>query len=416
VSTTLDRTTQRLLRDTAPQVLGILTRRYRDFSAVEDALQEALIAAAAQWPSEGVPHNPRAWLLHVATRRLTDQIRAEAARRRREAHVVSLIPDTLQLTLLDDEPKPEDDALELLFLSCHPALTQSSAIALTLRAVGGLTTREIASAFLVPEATMAQRISRAKQTLKTEGASFAELTASERALRVPAVAHVLYLIFNEGYAASTGDELIRLDLSNEALRLGRMLHERLPDDSEVAGLFALLLLTDARRRARTGPAGELIPLDEQDRSLWDRAAIAEGVALVTEHLPKAHGEYLMQAAIAAVHDRAPSTDETDWEDILGLYGVLLLRGDNPMVALNHAIALAMVQGPRAGLARLDELARDPRLAEHYRLQAVKGHLLERAGDLAGAMTCYRLAASLTSSTAERDYLFGRVARIEARAS
>lgn len=408
----LDRTTQRLLRDTAPQVLGILTRRYRDFSAVEDALQEALIAAAAQWPEGGVPNNPRAWLLHVATRRLTDQIRAEAARRRREAYVVSLIPDTLQLT--EHELEGEGDALELLFLSCHPALTESSAIALTLRAVGGLTTREIANAFFVPEATMAQRISRAKQTLKAEGASFGALTADERSARVSAVAHVLYLIFNEGYAASSGDELIRLDLSNEALRLTRMLHAHLPDDREIAGLLALMLLTDARRRARTGPAGELIPLDEQDRSLWDRAAIAEGIALVTAHLPKGPGEYLLQAAIAAVHDRAPSAAETDWEDILGLYSVLLSRGDNPMVALNHAIALAMVQGPHAGLARLDELERDPRLAEHYRLQAVRGHLLERAGEREAAMACYRRAASLTLSTAERDYLLSRLARLEAR--
>jgi RNA polymerase sigma factor (sigma-70 family) len=413
VSSTLERSTQRLLRDTAPQVLGILSRRYRDFSAVEDALQEALIAAAAQWPGEGVPLNPRAWLLHVATRRLTDQIRAEASRKRREAYVVSLIPDALQLTL-EDELQPQDDALELLFLSCHPALTQGSAIALTLRAVGGLSTREIASAFLVPEATLAQRISRAKHTLKTAGATFAGLIPSERAARLPAVAHVLYLIFNEGYAASGGDDLIRLDLSNEALRLTRMLYTHFPESSDIAGLLALMLLTDARRHARTGPAGQLIPLDEQDRSLWDREAIAEGIALVTEHLPNAQSEYLLQAAIAAVHDQAPSADETDWEDILGLYGVLMLLGDSPMVALNHAIALAMVQGPRAGLARLDELARDPRLAEHYRLQAVKGHLLERADDSAGAVLCYRRAATLTLSTAERDYLIGRVARIESR--
>ncbi len=408
---TLPRSTQRLLREMAPQVLGILTRRYRDFCAVEDALQEALIAAAVQWPGEGVPNNPRAWLLHVATRKLTDQIRAEAARRQREAYVVSLVPDTLQFA---DEPAPYDDGLALLFLSCHPALTPSSAIALTLRAVGGLTTREIASAFMVPEATMAQRISRAKQRLNAVGATFAELAPSESAARLPTVAHVLYLIFNEGYAASGGDDLIRLDLCNEALRLTRMLHEQVPESSDVAGLLALMLLTDARRRTRTGPAGELIPLDEQDRALWDRAAIDEGVALVAEHLPRAPGEYLLQAAIAAVHDRAPSAEETDWEDILGLYGVLMRLGNNPMVALNHAIALAMVQGPQAGLERLGELARDPRLAQHYRLQAVKGHLLERAGELAAAMSCYRRAASLTMSTAERDYLINRVARIEAR--
>lgn len=403
---------QRLLRDLAPQVLGILTRRYKDFSAVEDALQEALMAAAAQWPSAGIPNNPRAWLVHVTTRRLTDQIRAEAARKRREAHVISLIPDSLQLSMLDEEPASCDDTLELLFLSCHPALTQASAIALTLRAVGGLTTREIASAFLVPEATMAQRISRAKQTLKEAGASFGELAPEERAQRLPLVMHVLYLVFNEGYAASSGDDLIRLDLSNEALRLVRILHQHLPQHHEVAGLLALLLLTDARRRARTGPAGELIPLDEQDRSLWDREAIAEGIALVTQHLPYAQGDYLLQAAVAAAHDQAPSAEETNWEDIMGLYGVMLARADNPMVALNHAIAYAMVHGPAAGLKRLDQLAQDPRLSNHYRLIAARAHLHERASNPAAAISCYRQAASLTLSTTERDYLYARAARLE----
>ena len=401
----------RLLRDLTPQVLGVLTRRYSDFAAVEDAVQEALIAAFSQWADEGVPNNPRAWLLHVSTRRLTDQIRSEAARRRREAHVISLIPDSLQLSMTD-ERAAEDDALDLLFLACHPVLTHASAIALTLRAVGGLTTREIANAFIVPEATMAQRISRAKQTLKTEGADFSELTAAERALRLPAVMHVLYLVFNEGYSASVGDSLIRLDLSNEALRLTRILHQLLPEHHEVAGLLALMLLTDARRRARTGPAGELIPLDEQDRSLWDRSAIAEGVALVAEHLPHAQGDYLLQAAIAAAHDQAASAETTRWQDILGFYGVMLQRSDNAMVALNHAIAFAMVHGPQAGLARLAELARDPRLSQHYRLQAARAHLLERAGDLTAAVGCYRQAASQTASSAERDYLYARAARIE----
>lgn len=403
--------TQRLLRDLTPQVLGVLTRRYSDFAAVEDAVQEALIAAFSQWPNEGVPNNPRAWLLHVATRRLTDQIRAESARRRREAYVISLIPDSLQMTMTDERAEA-DDALDLLFLSCHPVLTHASAIALTLRAVGGLTTREIANAFLVPEATMAQRISRAKQTLKAEGASFAELSEVERATRLPLVMHVLYLVFNEGYSASVGDELIRLDLSNEALRLTRILHQQLPDHHELAGLLALMLLTDARRRARTGPAGELIPLDEQDRSLWDRAAIAEGVALVSQHLPHAQGDYLLQAAIAAAHDQAPSAEATSWQDIVSYYGAILQRSDNPMVALNHAIAFAMVHGPKAGLARLNELANDPRLSQHYRLQAARAHLLERAGDHAAAVDCYRRAASLTLSTAERDYLYARAARLE----
>jgi RNA polymerase sigma factor (sigma-70 family) len=403
--------TQRLLRDLTPQVLGVLTRRYRDFAAVEDAVQEALIAAFSQWANEGVPNNPRAWLLHVATRRLTDQIRSEAARRRREAHVISLIPDSLQLSM-SDETAAEDDALDLLFLSCHPVLTHASAIALTLRVAGGLTTREIANAFMVPEATMAQRISRAKQTLKAEGAGFGELTPAERAMRLPVVLHVLYLVFNEGYSASVGDDLIRLDLSNEALRLARILYQLLPEHHEVAGLLALMLLTDARRVARTGPAGELIPLDEQDRSLWDQRAIAEGVAIVREHLPKAQGDYLLQAAIAAAHDQAASTDSTNWQEILGFYSVLLRRNDNAMLALNHAIAFAMVNGPQAGLARLSELAKDPRLSQHYRLQAARAHLLERAGDFTAAVGCYRQAASATASTAERDYLYARAARIE----
>jgi predicted RNA polymerase sigma factor len=313
---------------------------------------------------------------------------------------------------MTDERAAEDDALDLLFLSCHPLLTHASAIALTLRAVGGLTTREIANAFLVPEATMAQRISRAKQTLKAEGAGFGELSPTERAERLPVVMHVLYLVFNEGYSASVGDELIRLDLSNEALRLARILYQQLPEHHEVAGLLALMLLTDARRRARTGPAGELIPLDEQDRSLWDQSAIAEGVALVDAHLPRAQGDYLLQAAIAAAHDRAPSAEATNWRAILGYYSVMLQRSDNPMLALNHAIAFAMVQGPVAGLARLGELAQDPRLSEHYRLHAARAHLLERAGDLPAAVGCYRHAASLTASTAERDYLYARAARIE----
>lgn len=409
--------TLRLLRDLAPQVLGVVVRRFGDFGDSEDAVQEALLAAATQWPAEGVPDNPRAWLVHVAARRLTDLARAESSRRRREAIVVSLVPPEDQLALAPDEADAaeRDDTLDLLFMCCHPSLTPPSSIALTLRAVGGLTTAEIARAFMVPEATMAQRISRAKQTIKASGVRFTEPLADERAAPLGAVTHSLYLVFNEGYTASSGDSLHRTDLSAEAIRLARMLHRAAPDDPEVAGLLALMLLTDARREARTGPSGELVPLDEQDRTRWDRAAIAEGVALVTSALAKgAVGPYQVQAAIAAVHDEASSTDDTDWAEIAGLYALLLRMSDNPMVALNHAVAVAMVRGPAAGLERLDALAGDPRLADHHRLHAVRAHLLERAGDRAGAAAAYLRAAGLTTSAPERGYLLTRAARLDGR--
>jgi len=410
----LDARVRHLLRDLAPQVLGAIVRRFGDFDASEDAVQEALIAAATQWPRDGVPDNPRAWLVHVAARRIADHVRAEAARRRREAFVVSLVPPEEQLALAPDEAEgvEEDDTLDLLFMCCHPVLSPSSAIALTLRAVGGLTTAEIARAFLVQEATMAQRISRAKQTIKASGVRLERPTPKERAARLGNVMHVLYLVFNEGYTASSGPELVRTDLSAEAIRLTRMLRRLVPDDPEVTELLALMLLTDARRAARTGPAGELVPLDQQDRSLWDRAAIEEGIALVTEALPRgAVGPYQVQAAIAAVHDEAESVEATDWPQILGLYGLLLRMSDSPMVALNHAVAIAMVHGPAAGLERLDAVAHDPRIAGHHRLDAVRAHLLERAGERDGAIAHYLRAAEKTASIAERDYLLGQAARL-----
>jgi len=405
-----------MLRELAPQVLGAVIRRFRDFAASEDAVQEALIVAAARWPQGGVPEDPRAWLIRVAARRMVDHVRAETARRRREELVVSLVPPEEQLALGpdDDAAKAGDDALLLLFMCCHPALSTPTAIALTLRAVGGLTTAEIARAFLVPEATMAQRISRAKQTIGDSGVPFERPAPEDAARRLGAVLHVLYLIFSEGYAASSGERLQRTDLSGEALRLARMLHGLVPEDTEAAGLLALMLLTDARRAARTGPDGELIPLDEQDRSRWERAAIAEGVALLEATLPRgAVGPYQLQAAIAAVHDEASSTAETDWPQILALYGLLQKMSDNPMVALNGAVAAAMVHGPAAGLARLDELAKDPRLVEHHRLDAVRAHLLERAGDIDGAIAGYRRAAARTTSLPERSYLLERAARLGA---
>jgi len=412
-------TGEHLLRELAPQVLGAVVRRFGDFSAAEDAVQEALTAAAMQWRDAGVPDNPRAWLIHVAGRRMSDHLRAELARRRREtALVMEAPPDEQVVPALDartEDPAEQDDTLILLFMCCHSALTRSSAIALTLRAVGGLTTGEIANAFLVPEATMAQRISRAKQSIKKAGLRFRMPTDSERAERLGAVLHVLYLVFNEGYASSAGPSLQRTDLSSEAMRLARAVHNLLPKDGEAAGLLALMLLTDARRTARTGPDGELIPLDEQDRSLWDRAAIAEGVALITETLSRGSiGAYQLQAAIAAVHGEAERAADTDWPQILALYGLLKHMSDNPMVALNHAIAAAMVHGPAAGLELLKSLDADTRLADNHRLDAVRAHLFEMAGDRDTAMAHYRAAANRTSSIPERDYLIMKAARLGAK--
>ena len=412
----LDSTALHLLRELAPQVLGVVARRYGDFPAAEDAVQEALIAAAMQWPVAGIPTNPRGWLFQVAVRRMNDYLRSERARRRRE--------DVVATERSADEPfapPPDseigvdrDDTLVLLFMCCHPALTPASAIALTLRAVGGLTTAEIANAFLVPEATMAQRISRAKQSIKASNVPFSMPTDRERAERLGAVLHVLYLIFSEGYTSSIGPSLHRPDLSNEAIRLTRVVHGLLPDDGEVAGLLALMLLTDARRAARTGASGELIPLDEQDRTLWDQRLIAEGIALVSDALSKGSvGSYQLQAAIAAVHDEAARVEDTDWPQILALYGLLKRMSDNPMVALNHAIAAAMVHGPVVGLELLTALDGDRRMGGHYRLDAVRAHLLEMAGDYERAIAHFRAAAERTTSIPERNYLTAKAARLAA---
>lgn len=401
---------EQFLRELTPQVLGTVVRRFHDFPAAEDAVQEASLAAALQWPREGVPNNPRAWLTQVAFRRMADQVRRDSARRSRESELIHEQPSITELTL--DSSSEEDDTLVLLFMCCHPALTPSSAIALTLRAVGGLTTTEIAHAFLVPEATMAQRISRAKQTIKSSGIPFQLPTPEERAQRLRAVLHVLYLIFNEGYTTSAGPDLQRTDLSQEAIRLTRLVHERQPDDTEVAGLLALMLLTDARRTARTTADGELVPLAEQDRTLWNAEQIAEGVALISATLPKGSvGPYQLQAAIAAVHDEAARTEETDWPQILALYEVLKRMSDNPMVRLNHAVAAAMVHGPAKGLELLDELESDTRVANHHRLHAVRAHLFELSGDREQAISNYRAAAARTASLPERNYLLTKAARL-----
>ncbi|HEV2311001.1 MAG TPA: DUF6596 domain-containing protein [Acidimicrobiia bacterium] len=399
-------TTEGLLRELAPQVLGVVVRRYGHFADAEDAVQEALLAAAASWPAGGLPTNPRAWLIRVASRRMAEQFRRDEARRRRELVAASWS------STRPDRTSGWDDTLILMFMCCHPSLTPGAAIPLTLRAVGGLTTREIAAAFLVPEPTMAQRISRAKATIKGSADPFALPAPDVRTDRLRSVLHVLYLLFNEGYATSSGPDLARTDLSTEAIRLTRTVRAALPDDAEVAGLLALMLLTDARRPARTDASGELVPLAEQDRGRWDRALIDEGTALIDAVLTWGRvGEYQVQAAIAAVHDRAASDAATDWPEILSLYGLLERMTGNPMVTLNRAVAVAMVEGPRAGLAVLDGLA--DRLGDHQRFHAVRAHLLGRAGETQAAIDEFRDAAARATNERERNYLIAEAARLGA---
>jgi len=395
-----------LLRGLAPHVLGALVRRYGHFDSCEDAVQEAMLAAAVQWPDQGVPQNPRGWLVTVASRRVTDQLRSDHARRRREDTTAAFAPRD------ESEVPDRDDTLALLFLCCHPALSPASQLALTLRAVGGLTTAQIASAFLVPEATMAQRISRAKQAISGSGFDFSLPSAAERTERLHTVLHVLYLIFNEGYTASGGDTLTVPALSQEAIRLTRWLRRLLPDDGEVAALLALMLLTDARRPARTRPDGALVPLAEQDRRRWDQEMIAEGTALISATLPRGEvGPYQLQAAIAAVHDEAKTMADTDWPQILGLYDLLEIVAPNPFTSLNRAVAVAMVRGPRAGLEIIAELEADKRMARHHRLLATRAHLHELAGDAAAAAAGYLAAARRATSLPERRYLALQAARL-----
>jgi RNA polymerase sigma factor (sigma-70 family) len=388
-------------------------RRFDDFAACEDAVQEALLAAATQWPRTGTPDEPRAWLIRVASRRMIDHLRGEAARRRREAEVArEEARETAPALDVEATVPHSDDRLILLFMCCHESLTPASAIALTLRAVGGLTTAEIASAFMVPEATMGQRISRAKRTIRESGVPFRLPVSEERSRRLGTLLHALYLMFNEGYTSSFGPTLQRSELTAEAIRLARAVYADLPADPEVGGLLALMLLTDSRRAARTGPGGELIPLTQQDRGRWDRDAIEEGTVLLDAAMARGRvGPYQLQAAIAALHDAADSVEETDWPQILALYGVLERMSDNPMVTLNRAVATAMVHGPSAGLALLDALADDRHLGAHHRLDAVRAHLLELAGDAEAARRHYRMAASRATNAPERDYLLTRAARL-----
>ncbi len=405
--------TEDLLRRLAPQVLGAVVRRYGHFGTAEDAVQEALLAAAAQWPAEGIPGNPRGWLITVASRRLTDLLRSDQARQRREETAArQMLPGEWLAPPADSPAAGSDDTLILLFLCCHPALSPAGQIALTLRAVGGLTTTEIARAFLVPEGTMTRRITRAKQHIAGSGVPFRMPAGPERGRRLSVVLHVLYLIFTEGYASTSGPGLLRPGLSAEAIRLARLAHRLLPGDAEVAGLLALMLLTDARRPARTGPDGELIPLAEQDRRRWDAGAIAAGVALLTGALARGEpGPYQLQAAIAAVHDEAGSAEATDWPQILALYELLRRAADSPVVALNHAVAAAMVRGPQAGLDLLRPLEADQRLAAGHRLLTVRAHLLEMAGQRAAACECYQAAAGRTASLPQQRYLNARAVRL-----
>ena len=413
---TTQRDVEHLLRDLAPQVLSTLVRRHARFDACEDAVQEALLAAATRWPAEGVPDNPRAWLIAVARRRLIDEVRSEQARRQREEAAARLAAsDQPSVPAPDEYQRPQhDDTLTLLFLCCHPVLTPASQIALALRAVGGLTTAQIARAFLVPEATMAQRISRAKQTIRASGIPFEMPPEAQRADRIRVVLHVLYLVFNEGYTATSGPHLQRTELAEEAIRIARMVHRLLPADGEVAGLLALMLLTHARRAARTAPDGSLVLLAEQDRELWDRVAIDEGVALVAKALARGPlGPYQLQAAIAAVHAEAPRAEDTDWREIVALYELLERIAPSPVFTLNRTVAVAMVRGPRAGLDLLATMEADDRLTRHHYLGAVRARLLEMAGDRAAAQDAYRLAARRATSLPEKRYLESRAARLDA---
>ncbi|MBE1502086.1 RNA polymerase sigma factor (sigma-70 family) [Amycolatopsis lexingtonensis] len=400
-----------VLRPLVPQVLGALVRRYGQFDACEDAVQEALLAASEQWPAEGVPDNPRSWLITVATRRLTDLWRSESARRRREETVAVREPAPVVAGPGEERPADSDDTLTLLFLCCHPAVSPPSQVALTLRAVGGLTTAQIASAFLVPESTMTRRITRAKESIAAAGSTFAEPSPEDFPERLRVVLQVLYLIFNEGYTATSGEDLLRVELAAEAIRLTRAVRALIPGEGEVAGLLALMLLTDARRAARTGPGGELVPLPEQDRTRWDAAMIAEGVELVRAVLGRGPiGPYQVQAAIAALHDEAPSTETTDWPQIVELYGVLEELMPGPVVTVNRAVAVAQVSGPAAGLELLDGVD------VAHRADAVRAHLLEEAGRPAEAREFYLRAAKRTESGPERRYLQAKADRLAADGS
>lgn len=407
-----------VLRELAPRVLGALTRRCGNFATAEDALAEALLAAVVAWKDDGLPGNPAGWVFEVAIRKLADLRRNDSARDRREQ---SAAIDADAITSADferaDFVEDPGDVLRSIFLCCHPAIAVEQAIALTLRAIGGLTTAEIAHAFLVPETTLAQRISRAKEKLRSEGATFELPVGAERRERLGIVGHVLYLLYNEGHTASSGERLQRPVLASEAIRLARLLHRLVPDDRETAGLLALLLLTDSRRDTRTNEDGALIPLDQQDRSRWDRAQIAEGLAILDAILPHTAfhqdaGRFQIEAAISALHASAPSFDATDWRGVLRLYDQWLRLHDHPLVALQRPIAIAMIEGPAAGLAELAKLESNTHLAGTFRFETVRAHLLERAGQIPAAIASFRAAAAMAKNAAERAFLERKIAQLE----
>lgn len=398
-----------ILREHAPRVLGALLRRYGGLDSCEDAVQEALLAAVKSWPHDGVPDNPFGWLYAVGSRRVVDIARSDTARRARELTHARL----QQTAAVEPVPEAQDDSLELLLLCCHPVLSPASSIALTLRAVAGLTTGEIARAFLVPETTMARRITRAKEAIHAAGASFPEPEPPQRAVRLASALHVLYLLFNEGYAASSGERLIRPDLAAEAIRLTRMAHRAAPQAPEAAGLLALMLLAEARGAARLDDGGDIVTIDQQDRSRWDRSLIAEGVALAEQALASGPvGPYQLLAAISALHSEAATVEETDWPQILALYELLDRVAPNPMASLGRAVALAEVRGPDAALALLAELAKDPRLAEHHRFLATRAHVLTRLGERSAARTEWARAAASAGNAVERRWLEARATRLE----
>ncbi len=399
-------------RACAPRVLGALVRRYGHFDAAEDALQEALVAAARQWPDEGMPDDPKAWLIRVASRRLVDRMRADGARARREERAGrGAATSRLDGVASEDASVERDDTLALMLLCCHPSLSRPSQVALTLRAVAGLTTAQIARSFLVPESTLAQRIVRAKARLEAVSDPFRLPPVAEMPARVAAVAHVLYVVFTEGHTATTGGGLTAPSLGAEAIRLARELHRSLPDDSEVSGLLALMLLTDARRGARTTTDGSFIPLAEQDRERWNRGQIAEGVALVEAALPSGPvGPYQLQAAIAAVHDEAVSAEATDWAQIEQLYEMLERIAPGPIVTLNRAVAVAEARGPLAAMELIEPLLDDRRLRHTHRLHAVHAHLLELAGRTDDARAAYLLAARQATSIPEQRHLLAAARR------
>jgi RNA polymerase sigma-70 factor (ECF subfamily) len=403
---------EQVFREEYGRIIATLIRQSGSFDLAEEALNEAFLSAAASWERDGPPRNPGAWLTTVAHRRLLDAIRRDKTRTDKQPEVeyeTTRLQPYAEPASIEETVEYPDDRLRLIFTCCHPSLSRDAQVALTLRTLGGLTTTEIAHAFLLPEPTLAQRLVRAKQKIRVAGIPY-EIPSVERLNdRLAAVQAVLYLIFNEGYAASAGADLVRNDLCAEAIRLARVLRELLPNEPENIGLLALMLLQNSRRRARVNDRGELVTLEEQDRSLWDRAEIAEGVRLLEHALPMARvGNYQLQAAIAAVHCEAPTAAETDWPQIVALYEELLRISSSPVVALNHAAAVAMAEGAENGLRLIDAAGAGGALNNYYLFHAARADLLRRLNRLPEAQAAYEHALSLTTNLIEQDYIRRRL--------